>query len=229
MSMFSRGAAILAASVLVIVGVTPPASAHVTVSSPDAKPGGFAKLVFRVPTESDTASTTKLTVTLPKEHPFVFVGTQVKSGWKVTKTEQTLAQPIESGDSTVSKVVATITWTADPAGVPAGQFDEFALSVGRLPEKVDSLSFPAEQTYSDGEVVRWDQPRTGSDEPEHPAPVLKLAAAPNSQPAPAATNSDNSDDTDDSDLLARLLGGGGLVLGLAGLALGLRRRPSAPQ
>ncbi len=223
MSMFIRGAAIAAASVVVVVGVTPPASAHVTVSSPDAKPGGFAKLVFRVPTESDTASTTKLTVTLPKEHPFAFVGTQVKSGWKVTRTEQTLDKPIEAGDSTVSKVVATVTWTAEPSGVPAGQFDEFALSVGRLPEGVDSLSFPADQTYSDGEVVRWNEPRNGSDEPEHPAPVLKLVAAQTSQPAPAPAESD------DSDLLARLLGGGGLVLGLAGLALALRRRPAPSQ
>ena len=52
-----RAAAITAASALVFVGAANSASAHVTVSSPDAKPGGYAKLVFRVPSESDTAST----------------------------------------------------------------------------------------------------------------------------------------------------------------------------
>lgn len=222
-----RAAAIAVVTGLVVVGGTPAASAHVTVSSPDAKPGGYAKLVFRVPTESDTTSTTKLTVTLPKEHPFAHVGVQVKAGWKVTKAEQTLATPIESGDSTISKAVATVTWTAAANGIPANEFDEFALSVGKLPEGVNSLSFPADQTYSDGEVVRWNEPRVESgDEPKHPAPVLKLVAAQTSQTgqsgqspsAPAANNGD------DSDLVARLLGGGGLLLGLAGLALGLRRR-----
>ena len=34
----------------------PAAAAHVTVSSQDAAPGGYGKLTFRVPNESDTAS-----------------------------------------------------------------------------------------------------------------------------------------------------------------------------
>ena len=83
-----RAAAISAASALVLVGVANSASAHVTVSSPDAKPGGYAKLVFRVPSESDTASTTKLVVTLPKDHLFASVSAQVKDGWKVVKTRR---------------------------------------------------------------------------------------------------------------------------------------------
>ena len=53
--------------------LAPAASAHVTVSSPDASPGGFGKLVFRVPTESETASTVKLSVTLPTDTPFALV------------------------------------------------------------------------------------------------------------------------------------------------------------
>ena len=39
-----------------------PAALHVTVSSTDAAPGGYGKLVFRVPSESETASTTKVQV-----------------------------------------------------------------------------------------------------------------------------------------------------------------------
>ena len=85
-----RAAAIVAASALVVIGAAGSASAHVTVSSPDAKPGGYAKLVFRVPTESDNASTTKLVVSLPKDHPFAHVGAQVKDGWKVEKTKEKL-------------------------------------------------------------------------------------------------------------------------------------------
>ncbi|MFK4087003.1 YcnI family protein [Kribbella sp. NPDC020789] len=216
---FLRAGAIVAASTLVLAGAAGSASAHVTVSSPDAKPGGYAKLVFRVPTESDNTSTTKLVVSLPKDTPFAHVGAQVKDGWKVEKTTEKFPTPVKVGDVTLSGAITTVTWTALKGGIPANEFDEFALSVGRLPENVDSLSFPAVQTYSDGEVVKWDAPRTaGGAEPEHPAPTLKLAAA--ITPVAATTN----EDKDSSDPLARGLGGAGLLLGLIGLGLGLRPR-----
>lgn len=212
-----RTAAIAAASALVLVGAAGSAAAHVTVSSPDAKPGGYAKLVFRVPTESDTARTTKLAVSLPKDHPFASVGAQVKAGWKVDKVKEKLPAPVQVGDTTLTEAVTTVTWTAQAGGVPPNDFDEFALSVGRLPEGVGSLAFPAVQTYSDGEVVRWDQPaKDGADEPEKPAPTLSLAAA--ITPVAATTPEEKSS----SDPLARVLGGAGLLLGLIGLGLGLR-------
>ncbi len=49
-------------AVLLAAGI---ASAHVSVVAPGAAQGGYSVLTFRVPTESDTASTTKLTVALP--------------------------------------------------------------------------------------------------------------------------------------------------------------------
>jgi uncharacterized protein YcnI len=215
-----RAAAITAASTLVLVGVANSASAHVSVSSPDAKPGGYAKLVFRVPSESDTASTTKLVVTLPKDHLFASVSAQVKDGWKVVKTKEKLASPVKMGDVTLTEAITSVSWTAEAGGVPPNDFDEFALSVGRIPEGVDSLDFPAVQTYSDGEVVRWEQvAKDAADKPEHPAPSLKLATAVTTL---AATTSNNKGG---SDTLARVLGGAGLLLGLIGLSLGLRLRP----
>ncbi|HEY0620726.1 MAG TPA: YcnI family protein [Kribbella sp.] len=216
-----RAAAIGAASALVFAGAAGPASAHVTVSSPDAKPGGYAKLVFRVPSESDTAGTTKLVVSLPKDHPFASVGAQVKDGWKVEKTKEKLAAPVKVGDVNLSEAITTVTWTAAAGGVPPNDFDEFALSVGRLPEGVDSLNFPAVQTYSDGEVVKWEEiAKDAADKPEHPAPSLKLTTA--ITPV-AATTSEAKPDT-----LARVLGGAGLLAGLIGLAFGLRPRKAKP-
>ncbi|MFG1818336.1 YcnI family protein [Kribbella sp. NPDC049174] len=218
-----RAAAIAAASTLVLAGAATSASAHVTVSSPDAKPGGYAKLVFRVPTESDTTSTTKLVVSLPKDHPFAHVGALVKDGWKVEKKTEKLAAPVKVGDVNLSEAVTTVTWTATGAGIPPNDFDEFALSVGRIPEGVDALSFPADQTYSDGEVVKWaEAAKDGADAPEHPAPTLKLAAA--ITPVAATT----AESTDSSDPVARWLGAGGLAVGLLGLAFGLRPRKAAP-
>ena len=83
-----------------------------------------------------------------------------------------------------------------------------------------SLNFPADQTYSDGEVVKWAEvAKDGAGKPEHPAPTLKLAAA--ITPVAATT-------TDSSDPVARWLGAGGLVVGLLGIAFGLRPRKAAP-
>jgi len=218
-----RAGAIAAVATLVLAGAAGSASAHVTVSSTDAKPGGYAKLVFRVPAESDNTSTTKLVVSLPKDHPFAHVGAQVKDGWKVEKKTERLPAPVKVGDVTLTQAITTITWTAATGAIPPNDFDEFSLSVGKIPEGVDALSFPADQTYSDGEVVKWaDVAKDGADEPEHPAPTLKLAAA--ITPVAATT----SETKDSSDPLARWLGGGGLLVGLLGLAFGLRPRKAAP-
>ena len=226
-----RLAAGLAAGVALVVLTAVPAAAHVTVSSPDAAPGGFGKLVVRVPNESDTASTTKLQVQLPADTPFAFVSTKPHPGWTVATTERKLAKPITAEGFTLSKVVATVTWTASDAsaGIGPGQFDEFELSLGAFPSDVATLSFPTTQTYSDGTVVVWDQPSVkGQDEPEHPMPTLELAAATQAADATAP-------DTDSSDSTARWLAGTALVVAVVGVVLaGLsafgvlgRRRPSA--
>jgi uncharacterized protein YcnI len=189
-----------------------PASAHVEVTSPDATPGGFGLLVFQVPCESDTASTVKVTVTLPADYPFGTVLSKTQPGWQVTTTERKLDKPVKTDDGfLLSKAVATVTWTADPsAAIAPGQFDQFTLSVGPFPKGVDAVQFPAVQTYSDGTVVNWDEPTPASGkEPEHPTPTLTFASV--------ATGHDS---------LARGLGIGGLAVGalaLVGLAV---RRPA---
>jgi uncharacterized protein YcnI len=223
-----RFAAGLAGALAVVVLTAVPAAAHVTVSSPDAVPGGFGKLVLRVPTESDTASTTKVQVQLPADTPFAFVSTKPHPGWTVATTERKLAHPITAEGFTLSKAVATVTWTASDAsaGIGPGQFDEFELSLGAFPSDVDTLSFPTTQTYSDGTVVVWDQASVkGQDEPEHPVPTLELAAG---RQAAGAT----APDTDSSDTTARwaapVVAAVGLVLaGLFAFGVVGRRRPPA--
>src|SRR6478735_9422674 len=137
-ALFTAGAA--GGAMLLAAGV---AAAHVTVVAPGAEQGGYTVLTFRVPTESETASTTKLTVTLPD---LKSARTTPLPGWtSVVEKDPT------------SQVAKSVTWTADPGvGVAPGQFQQFELSAGPLPES-DEVSFPAVQTYSDGEVVNWDQ------------------------------------------------------------------------
>ncbi|MDQ2839276.1 MAG: YcnI family protein, partial [Actinomycetota bacterium] len=60
------------------------ASAHVTVSSPSASQGGYAVLIFQVPTESDTASTTEFKLQLPADQPLASVSVQPHTGWSYT-------------------------------------------------------------------------------------------------------------------------------------------------
>jgi uncharacterized protein YcnI len=206
----------------VLVGLAAPASGHVRVTSPDATAGGYGTLAFKVPSESDTASTVKLSITLPADTPFPSVSTAVHPGWKVTRSEAKLAKPTKVGDFTISKAVHTVTFTAAPGnGIPPGEFDTFSLSVGPLPTRTDeTLSFPTTQNYSDGSVVRWNQPTPASGvEPDHPAPTLTVA------PAGSATAADASGVTvaDTHDDAARWLAGGALVLGAIALAVSLLR------
>jgi uncharacterized protein YcnI len=217
-----RALAVAAAAGAFLVAAALPAAAHVTVSSPDAAPGGFGKLVFRVPTESDTASTTKLQVTLPADTPFAFVSTKPHPGWTVTTTERALDKPVKAEGFTLTKAVATVTWTAESGqGIKPGQFDEFELSVGPFPEGADSIAMPAVQTYDDGTVVRWVEPtKPGATEPEHPAPQLQLAAASTDATTAGATEpatASSSTDSSDADTVARWLSGIAVVLAAAAL------------
>ncbi|MFD4369586.1 YcnI family protein [Rhodococcus sp. NPDC058521] len=210
-ALFTAGAA--GCAMLLTAGV---ASAHVTVVAPDAEQGGYSVLTFRVPTESETASTTKVSVQLP--------------GLKSARTE-----PLPGWTSVVDKdpesqLATSVTWTADPGvGVAPGQFQQFVLSAGPLPEE-EEVSFAAAQTYSDGEVVNWDQkPADDGSEPEKPAPSLTLAAASedghghgdHSAGSSGASESSEASDDSSTDDTARWLGGIGLVLGALGAALGI--------
>jgi uncharacterized protein YcnI len=162
-----------------LVAVAAPASAHVTVSSDDASPGGFGVATLRVPNESDTAATTKLTVTLPTEAPFAFVSAQAKPGWTVDTTTEKLDEPVKTGDFDVTEVTTSITWTATGDGIAPGEYDTFGLSGGPFPDA--DLTLPTVQTYDDGEVAAWDQEQTGDTEPERPAPVLALTGSASDQ------------------------------------------------
>ncbi|MEW2328883.1 YcnI family protein [Micromonospora chersina] len=226
----------LAAVATAVLGLAGPASAHVTVNPTEAKQGGYGRFAFRVPNESDTASTTKVEVNLPENAPVGSVSTMPVPGWTVNVEKRKVDPPIEVHGSQLTEAVSKLTWTAAPnGGVKPGEFQEFPVSMGPLPQ-TDRMVFKVLQTYSDGNVSRWiEEPTPGGEEPENPAPVLTLtAASASASPAASAPVVAADDDDDDADTgAATAFGVAGLVAGLAGLVLGglaflrTRREPAA--
>ena len=184
----SRLPALLTASFVGVLLLAGPAAAHVTVKSTDAKQGGYATFTFLVPSEKDIA-TTKIEVAFPADAALGSVRTKPVPGWSAVITKTKPATPLKDAHGgTIDLVVSAITWTAATGqGITASQFQEFAVSAGPLP-KVDRLVFKTLQTYADGSVVRWiEQAPAGSTTmPDHPAPVLTLAA-PAAAPAASPT------------------------------------------
>ncbi|UNO40869.1 YcnI family protein [Streptomyces sp. MST-110588] len=227
---------VAAGSVLLLAA---PAFAHVSVQPGQAEKGGYATINFKVPNEQDAASTVKLEVTLPADHPLASVMPQPVPGWKAEVTKTKLAKPIEMHGKKIDEAPSKITWTADGGKIGPGEFQQFPLSVGKLPEDVDQLVFKALQTYDNKDVVRWIEPaKEGAEEPEHPAPVLKLVAASGDGHGAGAAgaagaksastqNASGTGSSDNSDTTARVLGAIGILVGIVGVAFGVlagRRR-----
>lgn len=221
-----RKLAIVLAAGAATFALAGPASAHVTVHSTDAVQGGYSVLTFRVPTESDTASTTKLLVHFPAATPIASVLVQPHPGWTFTTATTKLPKPVTTDDGdTLTTAVAQIVWTADSAAtaIKPGEFDEFAISAGPLPN-VKTLAFSVIQTYSDGSVVKWDETAApGSDvEPQHPKPAITLSPPAASAQAKAASTSSGRGDTD-----ALVLAIIALVLGAGALGVAVVNRAKA--
>ncbi len=235
-----RLAAVVGTSALAGMLLAAPALAHVTVDPSEASRGGYATLTFRVPNESDTASTVKLEIVFPADKPVASMRVRPVPGWQAAVQKVALATPVDNDGRKIDQAVGRIVFTASSpaAGVRPGQFQEFAISGGPLP-KADTLVFKVLQTYSDGTVARWIEEPTGAGEPEYPAPVVTLVAgktdgdhhggdtAGTKDPAKATDHHGSSGTT--------ALTVGGLVAGLAGLVVGGwalrrtrgRREPSA--
>ncbi|THA37725.1 YcnI family protein [Streptomyces sp. A1547] len=231
-SRVSFAAALAAGTVLVLSGT---ASAHVGVQPGEAAKGGYATINFKVPNERDNASTTQLEVNFPVDQPLTSVMPQDIPGWTVTVEKSKLDKPLTVHGKQVNEAVTKVTWSGGK--IEPGKFQQFPVSVGKLPDNADQMVFKAIQTYDNNEIVRWiEEPKEGAAEPQNPAPVLKLTAAKaadghhDDKNAAAAKDDKGHDEAaaHASDTTARALGIAGIVIGLGGVAFGIasRRRAS---
>jgi uncharacterized protein YcnI len=219
---------ILAALLVAMLALAPAAAAHVTLQPEEAPAGGFTRLDIRVPNERDDAGTTKVEVQFPPG--FLFVSYERVPGWNTKVTMRKLDKPVEQFGEQITEEVGRVTYTSagEANTIGPGQFRDFGLSVGVPDDKPGTaLTFKALQTYSSGEVVRW----IGPPDSEEPAPQVKLTSADaEAAAAPAAQQPASSEDDDGGSNTLAIIA---LVVGLAGLAVGVaalvmaRRRPQA--
>jgi uncharacterized protein YcnI len=176
----SRAGLAVAATLALVLAVPLSASAHVRVYPKQAVAGADdTQLTFSVPTESGTATTTKVVIDLPTSTPFGDVSYQPVAGWSATVVTGRLPKPARIDGTTVTEAPTQVVWTADTGTrLTGGQFQDFILSVGPMPD-TGRLTFPTTQTYSDGKVVKWAESDTASGaRPDFPAPVLYVNDAP---------------------------------------------------
>ncbi|MDQ1433321.1 MAG: hypothetical protein QOF59_137 [Actinomycetota bacterium] len=231
-----RIAIVFAAAGVALVAAAAPAWAHVKVEPESAVKGSDAVLAFVVPNEKTTATTNKVVVQFPTDHPIADALTEPIPGWTSEVATAPVKTPIKTDAGTVNDAVKSVTWTASGPGIGAGQFQEFRVSVG-LPADADSLTFPTTQTYTDGETVNWVQVTPpGGPEPDSPAPVLTLTnGAPTAGTTPtttaptggtAAASNVKKSDVDNAKTIAIIgvvVGALGLLAGIGGLTMGRRK------
>lgn len=199
------------------------ASAHVSVEPASTAAGAYTVLTFANAHGCDGSPTTKITIDIPSG--IDSVSPTINPGWTAAK--------VMDGDR-----VGQVTYTAQTP-LEDGYRTTFALSL-QLPAEAEgeTLAFPVLQSCSIGETSWNELAVEGEDEPEHPAPAITVteAGADNHGSTAAAdvdadtavvttgvgATADTS--TDEGDVLARVLGIGGLAVGAVGIVLAAKAR-----
>ncbi|MWV57531.1 YcnI family copper-binding membrane protein [Rathayibacter sp. VKM Ac-2754] len=234
------GGGSLAAAGALAVALSAPAAAnaHVTAAASSTAAGSYTVVTFSLAHGCDGSPTTGLTITMPDGVDSV--SPTVNPNWDVVKNEVAIADPVtDSHGNTATERVSDVVYTARTP-LADGYRDTVSLQL-QIPEDAagQTLEFPVLQTCETGSTA-WDQPTVeGEDEPELPAPAVVVTAA-----EEGAGHHDDDGDGDDAvataasattavssgdDVVARVLGVGGLVVGAVGVAVALASRRRGPK
>jgi periplasmic copper chaperone A len=204
------------------------AAAHVTMNPNEWEAGGFARFAVRVPNERENADTIEVTVRFPQS--IISASFQPMPGWKRSIEMEPLDQPVEEEGEQITEHIASVTWSGGK--IAPGEFEEFGVSF-RVPETPgEDLVFPAIQTYSNGDVVRW----IGPPDSEEPAPIISVtepaeeeggqpAASPQPPAASGGAAAGEDEGTSGLAVVALIVGIAALAAGLGALALVWTRTP----
>lgn len=212
-------ARVVAALAVGVVGlgwaVAPSAWAHVGVGADSNQPGAHTVLGFSVPHGCDGSPTTEVAVKLPDginaatptRNPFYTVA---------TVTEPLDPPAVDGHGNELTERVAEVVWTAlEP--LPDGQRDVLEVAV-QLPADAagTTLYFPVVQTCTDGESAWVEVPAEGQDPHDLALPAPGLAVVEGSDHG----HGDDADAGAADGVGADAWSIGGLVAGLAGVAVG---------
>ena len=190
------------------------ASAHVTVTPDAPVAGGYDVLTFAFGHGCDGSATTALRIGMPDG--LDSATPTIAPGWSID---------IERDPS--DNLVSAITYTADEP-IADGLRAAVDVSVKYADDAEGTLAFPVEQTCVDGSTS-WSETVAEGEDPhsvEHPAPTVTLGAAEGAaseghdHAAGAAASTEEAAPATENPL-PLVLGGGGLVAGLAALVVSL--------
>lgn len=220
----------LAAGALLAIGAPLAASAHVTVTPSDTAAGAYTLLTFSTSHGCEGSPTTKMTIDIPES--IISVSPTVNPNWTIEK--------ISTGEGDAARVSQVVYTAITP--LEDGFRDTFVLSA-KLPDDAagETLEFPVLQSCAVGETSWSETSVAGEDEPESPAPFIVLteaAADGDGHGGHAAAGTDDvavesgeetavSPEAPSSDVVARILGVGGLIVGAIGVTLAVVTRRSA--
>jgi uncharacterized protein YcnI len=138
--------------------VTSAAMAHAKAAPPVIQKGTDNVFTVAVPTESETATTTAVELTVPEG--FGIDAVMPAPGWEIS------TQKTGSGENAD---ITKITWSG--GNLPSEEATSFEFVGGA--DSAKNYTFAVRQTYSDGKVVDWSGPESS----DTPAPVVEAKSS----------------------------------------------------
>lgn len=202
-----RGALVAALAAGIVLAAPAAAQAHVGVSPDAVEPGGYAVLTFSFSHGCEESPTTALRVTMPEG--LASVAPTVDSTWDIA---------VEHADN---GLVSAVTYTA-VTPIPGGLRGAASMAVQVGEDAPESLAFPVEQQCENG-VNEWVELAEDGADPhdlDSPAPVVTVGAGDtNTADAAHAEQPDAMESTADASPVGVILGGAGLLAGIAALVV----------
>ena len=212
----------LGAGLTLALAVPLSASAHVSASATSTAAGSYTVVTFSVPHGCDGQATNVITIDIPED--IISVTPTRNPNWTISEVKAPLEPPVEDATERDAQIVYTAV-----TPLPADQRDVFELSL-KLPEGEagDVVEFPVTQDCVDGGQTLW----AGDEVPS----ITLTAAVEGDEHGHGATTEEHTEEaahteaaaTGSDDVLARVLGISGLVVGAAGIVIAIvsRRTPS---
>jgi periplasmic copper chaperone A len=169
----NRMLSLVAAMAVSIAILGPPALAHVTLETREARAGSTYKAVLRVSHGCGESPTIAVRVRIPDG--VIAVKPMPKPGWELATKVEPYPEPVRYFEQTLTEGVREIAWTG--GSLPDAWYDEFVFRA-RLPEGEPGtvIYFPVVQECEQG-VHRWieiPEPGRSAEEYQEPAPGVTL-------------------------------------------------------